>query len=194
MPSVIDQIKTRLAQHPKQGISDPDRVPAAVLLLLFEKGGKVHVLFTRRTQAVEYHKGQICFPGGCCEGGETKCSTALRESFEEIGLRPGDVDILGELDDIRTVTSNFVISPFVGMTRHPYQFSPSAIEIDEILELPLDDLRDPVNWKVEWRTMDDGTSGEVFFVEVNGSVVWGATAKILKQLVDILDHDNAKVP
>ncbi|MBI4285746.1 MAG: CoA pyrophosphatase [Chloroflexi bacterium] len=188
MASLIDQIRQKLAHRQKQSISDPDRIPAAILIVLFEKAGKTHLLFTRRTQTVEYHKGQICFPGGCCEGAETRCDTALRESFEEIGLQPEDVEILGELDDIRTVTSNFVISPFVGWIGHPYEFDPSSIEIDEILELPLDKLRDPASWKVEQRTMDDGATGEVFYVEANGSVVWGATAKILKQLVEILDQ------
>lgn len=181
-----EEIKYKLARRKKEYISAPGRVPAAVLMILFEKNGHTHILFTRRTETVEYHKGQICFPGGGCQAGETRRTTALRESFEEIGLKPEDVEMLGELDDIKTVASHFVVSPFVGYITYPYRFKPSSIEIAEIMELPLDALRDPVNWKVEERTMEDGTTGEVYFVEVEGSIVWGATAKILKQLVDLI--------
>ncbi len=185
--SIEADIKNKLAGRSKGRISDPQRVPAAVLIILFEKDGETHVLFTRRTDTVEYHKGQICFPGGCCEGAETKCDTALRESFEEIGVRPDHVEILGELDDIKTQTSIFIISPFVGRINYPYRFNPSSIEINAILELPLDALRDRRNWQVQHRTMDDGAAGEVYYVEVDGAVVWGATAKILKQLIEVVN-------
>ncbi|MBI4330269.1 MAG: CoA pyrophosphatase [Chloroflexi bacterium] len=184
--AAIDQIRRRLARRAKAHLTEPGRIPSAVLVVLFEKDGHTHILFTRRTQVVEYHKGQICFPGGGCEEGETRAMTALRESFEEIGLRAEDVELLGELDDIKTQTSHFIVSPFVGRIGYPYEFRPSAIEIDEILELPLDALRDPANWKVEVQDMEDGTKGEVHSVVVSGHVVWGATAKILKQLVDLL--------
>ncbi len=190
--SVQEEIRHKLAQRRKLQISDPGWIPASVLIALFEKEGRTYVVFTRRTQIVEHHKGQICFPGGGCEAGETKLNTALRESFEEIGLRPEDVEVLGELDDTRTVTSNFIVSPFVAHIPYPYEFHPSSFEIDAMILLPLDELRNPVNWRTEVCELGDGTKGEVYFVEVDGAAVWGATAKILKQLVEILGETKSE--
>lgn len=190
--SIEQEIRYKLAHRRKSQISDPGWIPAAVLIALFEKEGRRYIVFTRRTQIVEHHKGQICFPGGGCEAGETKQDTALRESLEEIGLKPEDVEMLGELDDTRTVTSNFIVTPFVAHIPYPYEFHPSAFEIDAMIALPFDALRDAGNWRTEVREMDDGMTGKVYFVEVEGSVVWGATAKILKQLVEILGETKSE--
>lgn len=190
--SIEQEIRYKLAHRRKSKISDPGWIPASVLIALFEKEGRTYIVFTRRTQVVEHHKGQICFPGGGSEDGETKLNTALRESFEEIGLRPEEVEILGELDDTRTVTSNFIITPFVAHIPYPYEFRPSSFEIDAMISLPLDALRNPANWRTEVRELDDGMKGEVYFVKVDGSEVWGATAKILKQLVEILGEPKSE--
>ena len=103
-----------LLQHrEKRSIIDNARVSSAVLLPLFEREGTCSIIFIKRTQTVREHKGQISFPGGSCEKEDgTLLDTALRESWEEIGLRAGDVAILGELDDEITTTSNYVVTPF----------------------------------------------------------------------------------
>lgn len=186
--SIVEDIRHILSRRQKQGLTEAGRIPAAVLIAIFGKNGEPYVLFTRRTQDVEYHKGQICFPGGACDDGESHCEAALREAYEEVGIKPEDVEILGELDDMKTVTSHFIVSPFVAHIPYPYQFRPNPRELEEILEFPLAGLRNKKNWREEEGAADDGTRIQVHFVECEGAVVWGATAKILKQLVDLLDN------
>jgi 8-oxo-dGTP pyrophosphatase MutT (NUDIX family) len=186
-PSRISEgIRHILSKRQKISLAEPGWVPAAVLVALFEKEGQPYILFTRRTDNVEYHKGQICFPGGGSEIGESKRDTALREAFEEIGLKPEDVELLGELDDTKAAVSGFIISPFVAHIPYPYRFKPNPLEIKDILEIPLAALRKKNNWTVEERVMENGTTNQVYFVECGGLVVWGATAKIVKQLIDLL--------
>ena len=96
-------------------IAGASLTPSAVLVPIYHKQGEYYILFTKRTEDVKNHKGQISFPGGVHqEEDRTLVDTALRESAEEIGLMPNDVEVLGELDDTTTVTSSFIISPFVG--------------------------------------------------------------------------------
>ncbi|MDP2719435.1 MAG: CoA pyrophosphatase [Dehalococcoidia bacterium] len=186
-PEIVEQIRKALKYRKKVKLVEPGRVPAAVLIPLLIKKGIPHIIFTRRTDKVEYHKGQISFPGGAAEDGETVIETALRESEEEIGLNPADVEVLGELDDMLTLTSNFVVSPVVASVSYPYSFTPNPMETEEIIELPLEAIRDEKNWRVEENIMENVVHPEVHFLEYNGVVIWGATAKILKQLVDILE-------
>jgi len=159
--------------------------PAAVLIPVYKKSGKYHVLLTKRTEDLEYHKGQICFPGGSHhdEDGSLK-DTALREAYEEVGIRPEDVEILGELDGFGTLTSNFLISPFVGVIPYPYKFTVSKHEIDELIEVPLSALADDSNYWEETRSAE-GVTGKASFFKYNDKVIWGATARILKQFVDL---------
>jgi len=181
------KISRILAQREKQTIvlSNAPLAPAAVLLPIYEKEGEYYILLTKRTQKVEHHKGQISFPGGARR--EQDCNlidTALRETFEEIGVRPEDVEILGELDSMGTLTSNFLITPFVGIIPHPYKFIINRDEIEELVELPLSALADEKNYREEVYVIDGAPNmGSVF--EYNGRVIWGATARILKQFLDI---------
>ncbi|MEE8471619.1 MAG: CoA pyrophosphatase [Dehalococcoidia bacterium] len=159
-------------------------MPAAVLLPIFRKGDGYHVLLTRRTQEVEHHKGQISFPGGA-RGPEDESleATALRESWEEVGLEPGDVDVLGELDDMVTIT-NFEVRPFVGLIPHPYPFQLCAAEVESLIEVPLQFLLDPGNCREETHP---GDSSHVHYsFEYDGNVIWGATARILNQFLFVL--------
>lgn len=159
---------------------------AAVIVPLFEKTGGWHILFTKRTEKVRDHKGQICFPGGTCyEGEDLLVFTALRESFEEIGLREEDVEILGELDEVTTVTTNYTISPFVAAIPYPYEFSPNPEEVEEIIEVPLSALLDRANFREESH-MREGKLHPVYFYDYKGNVIWGATARILKQLLELV--------
>ena len=180
-------IKRILAQREKKVVlfSNKPLHPAAVLIPIYKKKRKYHVLLTKRTEELEYHKGQICFPGGSHheEDGSLK-DTALREAYEEVGIRPEDVEILGELDSMGTLTSNFLITPFVGMIPYPYKFNVSTHEIDELLEVPLSALADDSNYWEETRSAE-GVTGKASFFRYNDKVIWGATARILKQLVDL---------
>jgi len=180
-------IKRILAQREKKVVlfSNKPLHPAAVLIPIYKKDGEYHVLLTKRTEELEYHKGQICFPGGSHheEDGNLK-DTALREAYEEIGIRPEDVEILGELDSMGTLTSNFLITPFVGIIPYPYKFTVSKHEIDELVEVPLSVLADDSNYWEETRSAE-GVTGKASFFRYKDKVIWGATARILKQLVDL---------
>ncbi len=165
---------------------------AAVLLPLYEKDGELYIVFTKRPETMQYHKGQICFPGGRCQDDdESDRDTALREAFEEIGLRPEDVEVLGELDKMCTASSNFLITPFVGLIPHPYEFTVSEDEIDELIEIPVSALLD-VNSYYEKLQEFHGTSYLGSFFDYEGRVIWGATAKILRQFLDLVFGEDAE--
>jgi 8-oxo-dGTP pyrophosphatase MutT (NUDIX family) len=166
--------------------------PAAILLPLFKKGGKYHLLLTKRTEAVEYHKGQICFPGGAQNKGDADLKqTALRETYEEIGVLPEDVEILGMLDKMGTVTSNFLITPFVGIIPYPCQFKINEDEIEELIEIPLSALANKKNYREDTYVIDGvARTGSIF--EYKGKTIWGATARILKQFLELIFQENNK--
>jgi len=182
--TVIQKLKEALAQRQKVFITDGDLVPSAVLIPLFVKEGEHHLIFTQRTDKVKAHKGQISFPGGAYEKEDAGLlETALRESAEEIGLDPADVELLGEIDDIPTV-SGFVISPFVGFIPWPYSFKLDPVEVDSIIEVPI-----PTLLNIDCRRPDSQNSwiGAVasYSYYYQDDVIWGATARILYQFLGI---------
>ncbi len=184
--SLIDELRRRLASRPPAPAAAEDLRRAAVLVPLFESGGEVYLLLTRRSQAVEHHKGQISFPGGAADGDEDLRHTALREAFEEVGIPPERVEILGRLPDVEVIASGFRVSPFVGVIPHPYPLHPSSEEIEEILSVPLAVFRQPANLWVEWRERG-GRPYEVPHYAYRGHDIWGATARIIRHLVDLLE-------
>ena len=173
--------------HEENGFSS-----SAVLLPLFRKEGEYHVLLNKRTDLVEHHKGEICFPGGMQDPQDADhVATALREANEELGIDPRHVEILGELDPVSTVVSNIIIWPVVGLIPHPYRFTLSAGEVAEVLEVPVATLLDPAAIRVE-----PSTGRGVRYSYLHQShVIWGATARILTQLVVLLAQAlNKEVP
>ncbi|MCX5915393.1 MAG: CoA pyrophosphatase [Deltaproteobacteria bacterium] len=185
------KIKAILACREKACIDQPGLVRAAVLIPLFKKNGEYHVLLTRRTDKVRHHKGQISFPGGRQDQGEDLLATALREAKEEMGIEEKDVHILGELDDMCTVASDFCISPFVGLIPYPYPFKISRHEIEEIIEVPLSVFLDETKFREELRSRD-GEPVLVYFYQHDEHTIWGATARILKQLMDLISSEEKK--
>jgi 8-oxo-dGTP pyrophosphatase MutT (NUDIX family) len=183
-------VKTRLrdvlASRRKVGIEAAGRVPSAVLVPLYRDGGSYHIVFIRRTQMVKTHKGQISFPGGAREKGDRSLQeTALRESAEEIGLQPEDVEVLGELDDEVTTTSNYIVTPFVALMPWPYRFALNAGEVDEIITVPIRSLLEkgclaPATEVLEGRVVDS------YAYHYRGQVIWGATARILYKFLNII--------
>ena len=142
-------------------------------------------MLTKRTETVEYHKGQICFPGGARhEADRDLRNTALRETFEEVGVDPDDVRVLGELDSMSTVSSNFLITPYVGVIPYPYEFRVSDDEIKSLIEVPISALRDENNYREEAYDLDGKILIGIVF-EYQGDVIWGATARILRQLIEL---------
>ena len=179
------RLREALSRRQKQHIVDAKLVPSAVLVPIYYRQGQYYILFTQRTERVKEHKGQISFPGGACqEGDRTLLDTALRESAEEIGLAPGEVKILGELDDTLTETSNYNISPFVGVIPWPYQLKVDGWETEEIIEVPISALMDKNSLRQETKIIG-GQQVTSYFYHYRGRVIWGATARILHQFLDI---------
>ena len=182
---MIDSLKQVLSQRQKYCIIDASRAPSAVLIPLFCRDGEYHILFTKRTETVKYHKGQISFPGGAYEEEDgTLLNTALRECNEEIGLPPEAVEVLGELDDMFTMGSGYSISPFVAAIPWPYPFKADPIEVEEIFEVPISALLDKDHSHEETRVIGDQVV-TMYTYQYQGKVIWGATARILAQFLDI---------
>ena len=181
-----EQIKEYLAQRQKTSITDEARVSSAVLIPVYKEEGQYHIVFIKRTETVKAHKGQISFPGGVREISDgTLLDTAIRESTEEIGLLPEDVEIIGELDDEITTTSNYIVTPFLAMIPWPYSFVINKGEVDEIIKAPVNALLDEDCLKPDLEFLD-GKEVESYAYHYEGTVIWGATARILNKLLDII--------
>ncbi|MFC1847298.1 NUDIX hydrolase [Chloroflexota bacterium] len=183
--TMLKRLEQALAQRKKSHIVDASQIPSAVLVPIYLKQGQYHILFTKRTDTVKDHKGQISFPGGAYEKQDrTLFDTALRESAEEIGLATEAVELLGALDDIGTMTSSYVISPFVASIPWPYRFKADPIEVEEIIEVPISALLDKDCLSQETTTAK-GQAVASYSYDYRGTIIWGATAKILNQFLDI---------
>ena len=159
-----------------------------MLLPIFDWQGQYHVLFIKRTETVREHKGQISFPGGTCEDADdTLLETALRECYEEIGLSGGDVEVLGELDGEVTTTSNYIVTPFLGMMPWPYRLVRNEEEVDEIIEVPIPALLEKGCLQPDTEVLN-GKVVASYAYHYQGRVIWGATARILNRFLDIFNQ------
>lgn len=158
---------------------------SAVLAPLFDRDGEARLLLTRRTATLRSHSGELAFPGGAQDPGETLIETALREAHEEISLDPTSPEIIGELDHLSTVTSGSIIVPFVAALHAP----PEALvanpgEVDAILDVRVADLLEPNRYYEEqWPLF--GSWHTIVFFDLGDDVLWGATAAMMRQLLGI---------
>ncbi|MBI4596324.1 MAG: CoA pyrophosphatase [Candidatus Tectomicrobia bacterium] len=190
---MIEAIRTLLSSRTKNILHDPSYKKSAVLIPVYDFNGDYHMIFTQRTEKLAHHKGQISFPGGRKdEADATLQETALRESYEEIGITPEDVSVIGELDDFKTLSSGYIISPFVGLIPYPYYFKANLDEIDRIIEVPLAFLLDQSNERQEVREWN-GEIVEHYYYDYNGDIIWGATGRILKHFLEILGPIRSKL-
>lgn len=170
-------------------IGDGPLRPAAVLIPLYVRDGTLWTLFTKRTDTVEHHKGQISFPGGGQHPEDGNLwATAIRETEEEIGVPRESIRLLGALPRMVTVT-DFEVSPFVGAIPYPIVFRPEAAEVESILEIPLSYLLDPqvVEEKaLRWKGHDVMT----LVYHYHGHAIWGATARILADFLEALQGES----
>lgn len=181
----IDQIQNLLSSRQRRVIEHPPFPHAAVLVPLFQKDGDCHLLFTKRSEEVKYHKGEISFPGGVVDEEDRELiHTALREAREEIGLKESDVQIIGILDDIVTITE-FIVTPIVGLFPYPYPYKVSEVEIAELIEVPLASLLDENSFS-EREIFRGGQKEIVYAYQYGKHIIWGATARILKQFLDLI--------
>lgn len=183
------KLREALAQRERHIIHEQELRPSAVILPLFQKDTQFNLLFTRRTDEVSHHKGEISFPGGAVEPSDKDLqSTAIRECFEEIGLMEKDIHIIGTLDDQRTLSS-FLITPFVAISPYPYPFVVNTREIAELIEIPLEALTDQAVTHNDTR-FHKGKPYPIYSYRFEDHCIWGATARILKQLLDIIKEKN----
>jgi 8-oxo-dGTP pyrophosphatase MutT (NUDIX family) len=184
------RLRKRLRRHRYRPICDDERdIGAAVLVPVYELGGELHVVLTKRTMLMSMQKGHIAFPGGRRESGDRDLlATALRESFEEIGLDPRHVDVIGRIDDFSTRDGNILIAGFVGLIDSallPYSWRPAQREVAEILEVPVKHLFDRSNVIVaEPRELNGRLWPDETFL-FGEHRVFGATARALRNFLDI---------
>ncbi|HEY2797617.1 MAG TPA: CoA pyrophosphatase [Thermoanaerobaculia bacterium] len=183
----MDEIRERLAARREQRPEEPEPPlgirRAAVLIPLFVRDGALWILFTLRTETVEHHRGQISFPGGSEEeDDDSLLETALRETREEIGVDETDVRYLGALSPLTTVT-DFYVEPFVGAIPSPYAFRLAESEIAELIEAPVAALLDP---RILERKVLPGREEPTLFYRHGRHVIWGATARMLWELLEAL--------
>jgi 8-oxo-dGTP pyrophosphatase MutT (NUDIX family)/GNAT superfamily N-acetyltransferase len=182
LDDVVTLIKARGAGSPTPFHVDEPRY-SAVLIALFEGDRGAEVVLTRRSWILSSHRGEVSFPGGRTDPGEHPHRTALREAHEEIGLHEDDVEIVGELDQIATVVSRSVIVPVVARLRTRPDVRPMTAEVDRVLTVPLVELLAPrtyrsEQWGLDWERV-------VHFFELDDETVWGATGRMLFQLLEI---------
>ena len=181
-----EKIQQVLRNYQKKKISDEKLKPSAVLMPIFYKKGNYHILFIKRSQAVNFHKGHSAFPGGNHEPHDSSLlQTALREAKEEIGLEPKDVEIVGELDDFTTLTNGYIISPFVAFIPYPYPFQLDSREVEEFFSVPLSALMDESNFRQDYYPTGEKI-GAGYAYEYEGRIIWGATARIVRHFMELL--------
>ncbi len=180
----LSRIRQKLAAYPARGLECVTRIRASVLVPLLEKEHVLHVLLTKRTEWVKAHPGEISFPGGMYEKADVETTrTALRESQEEIGVSPEEVEVIGRLDDMTTLTG-FVITPYVGILPYPYPFTINKKEVAYLIYLPFEHLVKSVlvQEQIEYR----GQRETIDCIYYEGERIWGATCRMLIKLKRIV--------
>jgi 8-oxo-dGTP pyrophosphatase MutT (NUDIX family) len=164
--------------------------PAAVLCLLFDEvtAGRVQaqVVLTRRSSKLRSHTHQVSFPGGRLEAGETPLAAALREAREEVGIDPGSVRVIGRLPALRTVVNPAPITPFVGVLPGRPVLVPNPAEVERAFTVPLVELMGGDTYRLELWTLPGGAEVPMPFFELVGDTVWGATARMLADLLHLV--------
>ena len=185
----IEQVRKRLSSLKAREIPNSFSREAAVLMPVFELAGEPHFLLTRRTEEVDTHKGQISFPGGMRENDEPLRETALRETLEEVGIESGRIEILGRFHDYLSI-NDFRVSPFVGLIHPPFKVVPQPAEVAEVLNVPFHVFREPARLRVE-KMVRAGRIIDVHFYSYGTHVIWGLTARIIKDFLEVLETPPA---
>jgi 8-oxo-dGTP pyrophosphatase MutT (NUDIX family) len=186
--------QARMSPRPRTALEssmrESDLRPAAALLLLYRDDSGWHIPLTLRGKGLRHHGGQISLPGGRIDAGETAEQTALREASEEIGLAPAGVDLLGRLTPLQIAVSGHILQPVVGYTASRPPFVAGLHEVERIIEIPLVRLAssDAVGWETRERSLPPPGLMEVPFFDVDGARIWGATAMILAEFLEIIDQ------
>ena len=188
-----EEIRQKLSEREAGVIQRKDFRRAAVLVPIYWRGDEPHVVFTKRSEKVPHHKGQISFPGGGVDATDAgPFEAAVRETHEEIGIPASLIHLLGPLDEIITVT-HYVVAPFVAEIPVDFQYSLSEFEIDELFDVPLRELADPEKMREEV-VQFEGRPYPIYYFDHKGHNIWGATGKILRQMLSVTGLMPGDVP
>ena len=193
----LDVLESAISGYNSRTLSDQtkERRRSAVLIPIYcSAQNSLHLILTRRSAMMKHHTHEVSFPGGNQEPEDQDLwATAIREAHEEIGLDPELPRLVGTLDSFVTVGSNSLVTPFVGILNTVPALEANAMEVEEIIDIPLTELLDPNIYREEVWQWQDGRSRPVYFFELIGDTVWGATASMLRQfLLVLLSIDQTK--
>ena len=179
--------RARLLDRPRRVVPPGPLIRAAVLVPILDRG-EAHLVFIQRSDRVQ-HAGQISFPGGRIDPDDADdLHAALREAHEEVALPPTSVEPLGVLDDTETFATQYVITPWVGLVHGAVAWQPDAHEVERVIEVPVGALLARGCFRVEqWERA--GIVRDVYFYDYGDTTIWGATARILKQYLDIVESE-----
>jgi 8-oxo-dGTP pyrophosphatase MutT (NUDIX family) len=183
----IEDLVRVLGRRDRIALADADAQRCAVLVPLMPDGDHYRVLYTLRTEHLPDHRGQVAFPGGKHAPSDAGLvDTALREAYEEVGIDPGGVRVLGRLDDVTTMAARYVVTPFVGVIPADAGFRPNPAEVADVFSVSLRDLADPAHLRSEPRSWD-GADYDVDVIKASGHTIWGLTLRITQNLIECLE-------
>ncbi len=179
-----ERIRSCLATLKPRILTEGYTRDAAVLMPVFERDNEYHFLLTRRTEEVQTHKGQISFPGGMHEDNEDLVNTALRETFEEVGIEESRIEILGRFHDYLSITQ-YRVTPYAGFIHGPFITMPQIREVAEVLQVPFGIFTDPARLRIE-KNIYTNLEPSVYFYSYGSHQIWGLTARIIKEFIEAL--------
>ena len=182
--AALERLRVILRSRPAVEIHAPQHRRACVLIPLIRNGAGWSILFTRRSEHLAAHSGQIAFPGGSVEQGETLERAAMREAEEEVGIPSQHVELIGRLDDVIT-HSGFLVAPFAGVIHEPIEYVMQEAEVVEVFEVPLEALLDVRNPEVRYVPFR-GKQYPAYFYRHQAYEIWGLTGRMLKAFLDVV--------
>jgi mutator protein MutT len=182
--AALDRLRVILRNRPAVEIHAPQHRRACVLIPLIRNGGGWSILFTRRSEHLAAHSGQIAFPGGSVEQGETLERAAMREAEEEVGIPSQHVELIGRLDDVIT-HSGFLVAPFAGVIHEPIDYVMQEAEVVEVFEVPVEALLDVSNPEVRYVPFRN-KQYPAYFYRHGPHEIWGLTGRMLKAFLDLV--------
>lgn len=182
--AALARLRQILAARPALEIEAPEYRRACVLVPVVREGSNWSMVFSRRSENLAAHSGQIAFPGGAVEPGESLDQAAIREAEEEVGIPPHHVELIGRLDDV-VANSGFLVAPFVGVIDEPIEYVLQVSEVDEVFEVPIDRLLEPDNPEVRYVPYR-GRQYPAYFYHYEQYEIWGLTGRMLKSFLDLV--------